>query len=573
MTSYSFPLLLALLTPLALAAENPLRVATIDPLVKVFRNTPLPGDPDVALHDAARGETATFQVVAWSAAGVENLRASVTPFRAVTGEEVLEASHVRFVGYITIDRPTKRPASQPLHPVPGDFPDPLLVDKTLAAPAGAQPIWITLPIPLDAEPGEYEAMASVSGEIDGQPHTAQLKLKLRVWPPIVAESRLWVTNWWRMTARHLEIDPQPGTPEYWNLMRRYARNMASHRQNVALISPLKLVDISEANDGSLKFDFDTFDRWVRIFQEEGVIGRIEGGHIGTRLAGWESQFGAFLPVQTSEGWTIERVATDDPRVEPFFSQFFPALVQHLKQRGWLDIYMQHIADEPMALNRATYLQLAALAEQYAPELPIIEATHNRELVDIIDIWVPQLHDWSRAQDFYAQRRATGDELWFYTCMWPQGDWANRFVEQPLLKTRLLHWINYKYGATGYLHWGYNAWSGKDPFENPTREHGGDQYLPAGDAWIVYPGKDGPLDSIRWEAVRDGIADYELLAQLGERNPERAQELAHRLVPGFKQYELDPAAFRATRRELLQALTDVPAEQPAAQRTIDSDEVQ
>jgi hypothetical protein len=142
-------------------------------------------------------------------------------------------------------------------------------------------------------------------------------------------------------------------------------------------------------------------------------------------------------------------------------------------------------------------------------------------------------------------------------MYPQGDYANRFIELPLIKTRLLHWINYRYGATGYLHWGYNAWRDDvDPFENPAPDHpAGRTILPAGDAWIVYPGRDGSLDSIRLEAMRDGIADHELLCMLGERDPDAARRLAARHILDFDEYECDVEIFRATRRELLTLLAE------------------
>jgi hypothetical protein len=75
-------------------------------------------------------------------------------------------------------------------------------------------------------------------------------------------------------------------------------------------------------------------------------------------------------------------------------------------------------------------------------------------------------------------------------------------------------------------------------------------LPAGDAWIVYPGKDGPLDSIRFEAMRDGIADCALLQQLSERDAAGARQLAERIILGFDRYNTDVTAFRAARHELL-----------------------
>ncbi len=539
-----------------------LRLAAVDALEKVFRDTPVPAMVEQRPVAVARGETASLQVMAWAPVAMRELTATCADFTRVDDDgaaAVLEPAAVRFVGYVYVDRATPRRASQPLGEAPGYFPDPLLEDEWVNAPAGAQPVYVTVPIPADAAAGVYTADVTVSGQVGGTARSATRAVQLEVMPVTVPPQTLWHTNWWRMTDRHLGIDVRPGTAGYEALMRRYARNMAAHRQNVAFISALNLVVVTRDADGRLRFDFGGFDRWVRVFQDEGVIGRIEGGHLGTRRGGWESQFGAFIWVEGEDGWERILVETDDPRVEPFYAQFLPALVEHLETRGWLEVYLQHIADEPMAYNLETYRQIAELVERYGPALRVIEATHSRELVDVIDVWVPQLHDWARAADFYRARAAAGDEVWFYTCLYPQGDWANRFIEQHLLKTRLLHWINFRHGATGYLHWGYNAWTAKDPFRYATRDHGGGTYLPAGDPWIVYPGRTGPLDSLRWEAVRDGIADYELLRALAEKDAAHAARLAERMVPGFDAYTIDVATFRAVRRELLTALSETDGE--------------
>jgi hypothetical protein len=122
-----------------------------------------------------------------------------------------------------------------------------------------------------------------------------------------------------------------------------------------------------------------------------------------------------------------------------------------------------------------------------------------------------------------------------------------------------HWINFRYGATGYLHWGYNQWTDDDPFTRTTRPHGGPPYLPAGDPWIVYPGANGPLDSIRFEAMRDGIVDHELLSQLAEKNPEKAMEFATRHVQGFAKYDTDVKTFRKTRHALLKSVSKLTAQ--------------
>ncbi len=536
-------------------AEEPtaLRIWAVDPLIKVFRDA-TPAEPAEAVAEVARGETATLQVVVRADKPMAGLRATV-PSMSLEGKQDLKLTLSpvpRFVGYVPVDRPIQKPPKDQLRKPPADFPDPLLeVESVDVAANQAQPIWITVPVPADAQAGSYRADLDVTAIIDGQKAMAKLPLRVRVYAAVVGRSRLWVTNWFAMHWPHMAISPKPDSPEYWALLRRYARNMAAHRQNVALISPLGLATFKAGADGQLDIDFAGFDRWVDIFIEEGVIGRIEGGHIGGRAGGWLSSF-VVGTRQIKDGKVVSAsVDPNSPEADRFYARFFPALVRHLREKGWLDQYMQHLADEPIPSNAAGYRAMAKLARKYAPELKIVEACHTKDLVGAIDVWVPQLNFLHEDFPHYQQRQKAGEQVWFYTCVFPQGEYANRFIEQPLIKTRILHWINYRYGVTGYLHWGYNHWTKDDPFKHTTRAHGGPPYLPAGDAWIVYPGREGPLDSIRHEAMRDGIADYELLSILGERDPAAAMKFAETHVLAFDRYNGDVQAFRATRRELLE----------------------
>jgi len=120
-------------------------------------------------------------------------------------------------------------------------------------------------------------------------------------------------------------------------------------------------------------------------------------------------------------------------------------------------------------------------------------------------------------------------------MYPRGAYANRLLDYPLPKTRALPWLVRRLGCKGLLHWGYNFWS-PQPFEDVERSS-----LPHGDSFVVYPGADGPLDSLRWEVLREGIEDYEMLRLLDEAGD---QEVAEMLV---KRLTLEPTAseLRAT----------------------------
>ncbi len=541
--------------------NNTIQVWTVDPLTKVFRDD-VPSVSDEAVAEVAGGECATLQIVVRSEQKIETLKAELEPMILASDKtRKLEDIKVRFVGYVHVGYPLKNPPSDQIRKPPADFPDILFDDKTINLEANlSQPIWITVEVPAKTKAGTYSGNVKIAGMINGKKETASVPISVKVYNVSIGKSRLWLTNWFYINRYRTNpstdanlSDLEQYSPTYWELLRKYAHDMAKHRQNMVKLSPLGLTEYSIGGDGKLTFDFARFDRAVEILIEEGVIGRIEGSHLGRRINGkWENQFEAVI-YKVEDGKIVTTGC--DPcsaQAEEFYSRFLPALSEHLKQKGWLDIYVQHIADEPTIETKGSYVSLAKLVRKYAPQFKIIEACHTKELEGFVDIWVPQMNFLADKDnyEFYKSRQAAGDEVWFYTCVFPQGEFANRFIEQPLWKTRILHWINYQYGLTGYLHWGYNCWS-SNPFKEASTDSGG---LPGGDSWIVYPGVDGPLDSIRFEAMRDGAADYELLSMLGEIDPASSKALTSRHIQAIDKYNYDVKSFRQTRHELLEKLS-------------------
>ena len=80
-------------------------------------------------------------------------------------------------------------------------------------------------------------------------------------------------------------------------------------------------------------------------------------------------------------------------------------------------------------------------------------------------------------------------------------------------------------------------------------------LPAGDTHVVYPGKDGPWSSLRFEAQREGFEDYELLKRLKAEKPQAAARSIGRAIRGFDDYTKDAKTVRQARKALLTALDE------------------
>ncbi|MCX6621884.1 MAG: DUF4091 domain-containing protein, partial [Acidobacteria bacterium] len=286
------------------------------------------------------------------------------------------------------------------------------------------------------------------------------------------------------------------------------------------------------------------------------IRTIEGGHLLGRISGYQTPI--CVPAQVIEdGKVVEKaLPPGDARGEQFLNSFLEALSGHIRQRGWEKRYLQHIHDEPHDKEAAVYNRYARLIRERLPGIPTIDAIGLDQdltfLKGVVDIWVPILGSFDTRMEKVRAHVAEGGESWYYTCIYPQSRQLNRFIDLPLIKTRLLHWYNFRHNLTGYLHWGGNFWS-PAPFDQVQPViNDGTTLLPAGDNAIVYPWpeKYTVLSSIRLEAMRDGIEDYELLVALSKRDPERARRLARQAIPQFTDYVRDVGAFRKLHEELL-----------------------
>ncbi|MBS7611800.1 DUF4091 domain-containing protein [Candidatus Bathyarchaeota archaeon] len=535
-----------------------------DSLTKVFKDSAKPEDAvrEVAIN-AARNEYEAVQIVVRPFEDIDTFRVCATGLRHESNDYMIAKIYLRFVGYVPVKRNTPdSPPEELVRKAPDLFPDPLLEEETVKLRKDEnQPIWLTVYIPKDAPAGNYygELLLEGFGE-------EAVKIYLKVHDVTLPSKRaLKLSNFlspYNISRFH---NARLWSEEYWAILKAYAQNMAEHRQSSIITPILELTRIYRGN-GRLEFDFQLLDRWINLFREAGVIGIIEGGYLAGRpprtVEGWwtvQEFLSASYRVLNKDGglaYVQEPVKVSSPIFEEFISQFMPALQNHLEDIGLLDNYLQHIADEPIDRNAESYKLIVNLVRKYAPKIRIIEASTCKQLVDYINVLVPLLDDYDRNMNFYEERKKKGNGVWFYICLAPTGRYPNRFIDYSLVKVRILHWINFKYGLEGYLHWGYNYWTEK-PFEDVENEPHHPFSLPPGDAFIVYPGKSGPLDSIRFEALRDGVEDYEMLKMLvEEKGLDEAIGLCSTAVKNITEYVRTSREFLSIRLKLISELESI-----------------
>lgn len=117
---------------------------------------------------------------------------------------------------------------------------------------------------------------------------------------------------------------------------------------------------------------------------------------------------------------------------------------------------------------------------------------------------------------YAEK--TYNELWWYGCNVPVSPYPNYHIDDSVLSARLLSWMQFNYGVVGNLYWATDNWASRTDANAPLYDYYNiDTALEPGEGILLYPGKyygiDGPIPSIRLEAVRDGLEEYELLRSM------------------------------------------------------------
>jgi hypothetical protein len=199
-------------------------------------------------------------------------------------------------------------------------------------------------------------------------------------------------------------------------------------------------------------------------------------------------------------------------------------------------------DEPSASERAFTQKYAAFVHRTIPGAKFLlttDATTQRgRLVSGVDIYVYRLHFIFRDAAYVGKMRAAHKEVWIYS---HRTDWQKvtpmYLIDKPLADSRVQGWFAFKARATGLLYYSIDRWrkatsdTVRDPYTDPLTindrnvKTGGRLYA-NGDGSLVYPGYyprlglvvEGapPVGSLRTEALRDGIEDYEYVKLVAAR---------------------------------------------------------
>ncbi len=309
----------------------------------------------------------------------------------------------------------------------------------------------------------------------------------------------------------------------------------------------------------VKVDFSLFDKQARrVLDELGFnafnLG-LEGMGTGSFYSRREGVFGGF-PQGT-------------PEYDRLFSQYLRQIESHLEARGWLGREYIYWFDEPEPKDYPFVREGMQRIRRNAPRLTrfITEHMPGPEIMDVSEIGCTVFERVD--PKMVAELAPRGRELWSYLCTGPKSPWITLFIDHAAVNLRMWLWASYQWGMKGILVWRANYWTSSNLFsesepQNPWRDpmsyvigYGIPEGRPDpwgnGDGRFLYPpnrdpGRDktkylcGPIDSIRWEILREGIEDYEYFVRLEKAVREAAPDRAGRAAEAAKLLEIPAGIF-------------------------------
>ncbi|MFK7697282.1 glycoside hydrolase domain-containing protein [Paenibacillus sp. HJGM_3] len=492
---------------------------------KVLRDQAFPPDGSHSVRmAAARNEYEAAQVIVKAGdAGLQQLEVQISDLKLTNGNAKIDRGHIQLFKQHYIQVTTSTTAAYPK----GWYPDaliPLHEDELLKVAAGDnQGIWIKVQVPKGQPAGTY------TGEIwlheTGNP--VRVPIEFTVWDfELTDEShaKTAFTLWGdQVAAAHNNVAGE----EFWSLLDKYYWASVEERLTPSYL-PVPFTDVNE------------------------FVRRAEPYITNPKVSAYR------LQLYRDASGNVDEAKTKQ-------------LVDLLREKGLLAKAFFYLVDEPGPAKYGDVRNYKDILSRVAPDVPsLVTIQPVDELVGDVDIWTAEIDKYDPV--FAQERQAAGDEVWWYTCVVPKHPFPSYHLDDDLVGTRLLSWMQRDNGVQGTLFWSttiFKKWNGKeyiarDVWNDPMAFPGAN-----GDGYLFYPGTalgiDGPVGTIRMETLREGAEDYEYLWQLEQRITEAAAKLGlagssfevkdaiqpfyERLYDHIRDYKEDPVQLLQVRGEV------------------------
>lgn len=450
-----------------------------------------------------RGERVSAQILLWTTEARPSVSVKISDFKSSNGKKLpADVASARFIRYVMTDEF----AGGCGHRKPENFaaslsPDMLddLQSFDLEAKK-ARPVWVTVNIPNNADAGDYLAKILIEGKgIKSQ----ELDLQLTVINAELPKSAEWtyhLDQWQHPSAVARVHGLEMWSDAHFEAMKPVMQMLVDAGQkvitatlnkdpwNVQTYDPYAdMIKWTKQSDGTWKYDYRVFDRWVQFMMDLGVTKMLNCYSI----IPWNNEIHYFDATKNEVVNVVAKPGT--PEFEGHWTPFLKDFVLHLKSKGWLEI-------TNIAIDERTKEEVDGalkLLQKVSPELGVSYADNQntyQRYPNSDDISIAVSHPFS-AKDL-LDRQSRGLTTSFYICC--SDGFPNQFTFSDPAESAYLAWYAEASNFDGMLRWAFNSW-----VENPLLDSRFRTW-PAGDTYIVYP---NARSSIRYERMLEGLQDY------------------------------------------------------------------
>jgi hypothetical protein len=388
---------------------------------------------------------------------------------------------------------------------------------------GNRPIWVDIIVPTGTPAGKYTGKIIVS---KGGNTFETLSLHLEVYNFSLPEQTHLIT-YFNISKGELGrlYNKTASDPEIEQLTLSYFDFLFAHRLETWFNEPLVPELTVKGENVELKFNDQRYDYYLNTLKTKRVI----------------------LEARPYELVSQIKAEPYSPLFNKIIKTYLSAVESYFRKNGWIDrLVFNSPIDEPNTMkDYEETREWALLVHEAAPgvhfmatESPVSDNPEwgtLRGYVDNFCVHGNNLNDPKVKQALLEEQAKGGEATWYISCdqAYPQ---PNYFIDAPAMDPVMVPWITARYHMNGILYWATNFWNQTpDPWLDPVTYISGFDcsggWVLNGEGSLIYPGDhtkrytgqpnvNGPVSSIRFELLREGIEDYEylwMIKDLGDKD--------------------------------------------------------
>ncbi len=384
-------------------------------------------------------------------------------------------------------------------------------------------LWVDVKVPSHCLPGVYPVTIRMENNLNRN-DVIEKTFDIQVLPAVLPKQSTIYTQWLHVDSIASAHNVEVYSEEHWTLIEKYmrlAREVGINMILTPIITPpldtewglkrlcVQLIAIEKCGE-KYYFDFSLLDRYIDLAISCGIE-YFEMSHLFSQ---WGLHYAANIKVKENgvEDYMFDtRVKSTDPAYGDFLRQMLTELVKFLKLKGVFEKSFFHISDEPYDDHLEAYKFGRDILEPIIGEDKMMDAISK---VDYYDRGLTKLPVVAiNHMEAFLERDI--ENRWGYYCCSQWDKVSNHFLDMPSYRNRIIGLQIYKFNLVGFLHWGYNYYNSQVSryLINPYMTTSSDKAFPSGDAFVVYPMKDGPVPSIRAIVFNEALQDVDVCKML------------------------------------------------------------